>query len=174
MVLDILKKPLFLTLALLGYGCFPLPAQRGEFTPQEFESMSEEMSSKKVKNILPEDIHSNFILLDTREEKEYAVSHIETATYAGYDDINIKALVKDLDPRDTIVVYCSVGYRSGKIGEKLQKEGFQNVYNLKGGLFRWANEERKLVNEEGIVTKKVHGFNEKWAKWLKKEVEAVF
>ena len=174
MLLDFLKKPLVLTLALLGYGCFPLPAQRGEFTPQEFESMSEEMASKKVKNISPNDIQSSFVLLDTREEKEYEVSHIESAKYAGYDDINIDKLIKDLDPRDTIVVYCSVGYRSGKIGEKLQKKGFQNVFNLKGGLFRWANEDRKLVNEEGQPTNKVHGFNEKWSKWLKKEVEAVF
>ena len=163
-----------LTLALLGYGCFPLPAQRGEFTQQEFESMSEEMSSKNVENILPDDVKPSFVLLDTREKKEYTVSHLDKARYAGYDHINMDALIRDLDKSDTIVVYCSVGYRSGKIGEKLQKAGFKNVYNLKGGLFRWANEDRKLVDQEGETTEKVHGFDKNWSKWLKKEVEAVF
>jgi hypothetical protein len=34
-----------------------------------------------------------------------------------------------------------------------------DVYNLEGSLFQWANEERKLVNSQGIATDNVHPYN---------------
>jgi len=76
--------------------------------------------------------------------------------------------MKDLSPDAHIVTYCSVGYRSERIGEKLQDAGFQNVQNLKGSIFQWINEGNKVVDKDGKTTQQVHGFNEKWGKWLKK------
>ena len=59
------------------------------------------------------------------------------------------------------------GYRSERIGEQLQELGFQEVFNLKGSIFQWVNEERTLVDKNGEPTDKVHGFNKTWSKWLK-------
>ena len=92
----------------------------------------------------------------------------------GYDDFKLTNVPDDVDIMDTIIVYCSVGYRSGKIGEQLQKAGYKNVYNLDGGLFRWANEGRQLKNEQNQITARVHGYNAQWAKWLHKDIPVAY
>ena len=106
------------------------------------------------------------ILLDVREEKEFAVSHLAGAIRAENDTI---AQLQNLGVNtDTlIVVYCSVGYRSSVLAEKLQKAGFTNVRNLEGSLFAWANEDRPLVNASG-ATEGVHPFNILWGRYLDK------
>jgi rhodanese-related sulfurtransferase len=107
-------------------------------------------------------------ILDAREKSEYETSHIKGARFIGYDDFKI-SLVKDIPKDSKVYVYCSIGYRSEKIGEKLQKDGFKNVSNLYGGIFNWANSGFPIENKEGQPTKEVHGYNKKWSKWLNSE-----
>ena len=109
----------------------------------------------------------DLVILDAREIEEYNVSHIENAQFVGYDHFKMDA-VKALKKDAKIYVYCSIGYRSEKIGEKLQKAGYENVYNLYGGIFAWGNASYPLVDNEGKPTTSVHGYNKKWAKWLNK------
>ena len=78
-----------------------------------------------------------------------------------------------MDKNTPIVVYCSVGYRSEKIGEKLRKAGYTNVTNLFGGLFTWANENRPLKNKADQPTRAVHGYGKAWSKYLSPEVNAI-
>ncbi len=112
-------------------------------------------------------LHKKPILLDTRSPKEFEVSHMKDARFVDYDQFE-PTMVQDI-PRDTpIVVYCSVGYRSEKIGEKLQELGFTEVYNLHGGIFDWKNKGNQVVNPEGIPTDSVHTYNKNWSKWLVK------
>lgn len=107
------------------------------------------------------------IFLDTREKKEYDVSHIKNARWVGYEKFDIKN-IKDI-PKDTeIIVYCSVGYRSEKIGEKLIKAGYKNVKNLYGSIFEWKNEGLPVYDNTGKQTNKVHTYNKTWGIWLQK------
>lgn len=107
----------------------------------------------------------NAFIIDTREQEEYDISHIPGAHYASYSDFDIEPYL-DL-PRDTtVVVYCSIGYRSEKIGEKLQKAGFENVYNLYGSLFEWANQGYEMEDQDGKTTNTVHTYNKQWSKWV--------
>ena len=106
------------------------------------------------------------ILLDAREPDEYAVSHLQGARNVGFEDFDLDSLA-DLDRDAHIVVYCSVGYRSEKIGEKLQKAGFRNVINLWGGIFDWANQQLPLVNQAEEKVTSVHPYDKNWGKWLK-------
>ena len=103
------------------------------------------------------------ILLDARETKEYEVSHIPGARYIGFDDFDESA-VSDIDKDKRIVVYCSIGYRSEKIGEKLKKLGYSNSYNLFGSIFEWVNAGQPLEDKEGRKTNKIHTYNKKWSK----------
>lgn len=106
-------------------------------------------------------------VLDARESEEYNVSHLKGAKYIGYNKFSkdqVEAIPKDAK----VVVYCSVGYRSGKVVKKLRKWGFTKAYNLHGSIFEWVNEGNTVVNNEGKVTPKVHTYNKKWSKWLKK------
>ncbi len=110
---------------------------------------------------------SSSVFLDAREPREYAVSHIAGAIHVGYDHFDLEKLPKTLPKNQRLVVYCSVGYRSEKVTEKLQKAGFTNVSNLYGGLFEWVNRGLPVVNQAG-ATQDVHAFSRSWGVWLKK------
>lgn len=175
MLLRFVKHPLVWIATILGVGCFPLPAQRGQFTAAEFEAMAQRMASDRVALIDYTEIDtSTTTIFDTRPYAEYEVSHLPGAIHVGYDDFDIDRVLSRAGVNDQVVVYCSVGYRSGKIGEKLQSAGYRNVYNLKGGLFGYANDGKALIGADEKPTDKVHGFNKKWSKWLRDHVETVY
>jgi rhodanese-related sulfurtransferase len=106
------------------------------------------------------------VLLDTRELEEYQVSHLKGARWVGYDDFSLER-VKDIPKNQAVVVYCSIGARSQEIGKKLKSEGFNEVYNLYGGIFHWVNEE-KTVYTRNSPTKKIHAYSKTWGIWLNK------
>jgi len=107
---------------------------------------------------------SQYLILDARESDEYEVSHIEGAKRIGYDDPDYEVLI-DV-PNDTeIVVYCSIGYRSEKIGEKLMERGYKNVRNLYGGIFEWSNRAYPLIDTNGTSTRELHTYSRSWSKW---------
>jgi len=110
----------------------------------------------------------NYLVLDTREFEEYAISHIPGAAFFGYNSPKWESL-ESISKDQKIVVYCSVGYRSEKIGEKLIRKGFQNVSNLYGSIFEWANQGYPIEDPRGRRTNEVHTYNKKWSKWLSNE-----
>ncbi len=83
-----------------------------------------------------------------------------------YDKPNLEALAK-IPKSASIIVYCSIGYRSERVGEQLQEAGFTNVQNLYGGLFQWVNEEKPVFNAQG-KTQQVHAYSRSWGIWLQK------
>ncbi len=109
---------------------------------------------------LGEEIH----LLDAREGREYKVSCIEGAIHIGFLFYN-KGRVEELNKEIPVVVYCTIGARSETIGEKLQKGGFTNVYNLYGGIIHWKNSGYP-VYQNGKPTESIHVYSKKWGKWL--------
>ncbi len=112
--------------------------------------------------------NENIIYLDAREKREYEVSHIEDAIWIGYDDFKDNR-VSEVPKDSKVIVYCSVGYRSEKISEKLIEMGFEDVSNLYGGIFEWVNSEKEVVEGEGDheqSTGKVHAYDKVWGIWV--------
>lgn len=105
-----------------------------------------------------------FTLIDTREKEEYTVSHIENALNVSYDDFDIDQFKRN-SKTDTIVLYCSVGYRSCKIAEVLNENGYKHVFNLYGGIFKWVNDSNKIFSDHS-ETKKLHTYNKKWGRYV--------
>lgn len=105
------------------------------------------------------------VFLDTREKEEYRVSHIRDAVWVGYKDFNLKRL-SGISLQTPLVVYCSVGYRSEKIGEQLLKAGFTNVHNLYGSIFEWVNQGYPVYDAKGQPTPRVHAYSRTWGIWL--------
>lgn len=107
------------------------------------------------------------VLLDVREVAEYGVSHLPNAKNVkpNAKTAEIKSIIATGRP---IVVYCSVGYRSSALAQRLAKGGLTNVFNLEGSIFQWANEGRPLVkNEPAEQAKKVHPYNKRYGVLLK-------
>jgi len=134
----------------------------------KFKKKIDRVLSESVDFITVDELKSNtdsYYILDAREKEEYTTSHIPGAHYIGYDDLDLSAL--EGIPKDKpIVVYCSIGYRSEKVGEKLLDRGFMNVQNLYGSIFEWSNRGFPVYNSEGQATTKVHTYNKRWSKWV--------
>lgn len=106
-----------------------------------------------------------YLLLDAREQEEFDVSHIKGAMYLGYDDPDY-SVFKNVSEDTPIIVYCSIGYRSEKIAHKIKRMGFENVRNLYGSIFEWANQGNELCDDKDESTNVVHGYNRSWSKWI--------
>lgn len=104
-------------------------------------------------------------ILDARETEEFDVSHLKHARNVGYIWFDMRNIY-DIPKNATIVVYCSLGLRSEKIGEKLLKFGYKNIFNLYGGIFEWVNEGSPVYKSNGVQTTEIHTNTEKWADWL--------
>ena len=111
----------------------------------------------------------NIILLDARESNEYEVSHLDGAIHIGYDEFDLSS-VSHINKDAEIIVYCSVGYRSEKIAERLVENGYTNVQNLYGGIFEWMNRGQEVINTQG-VTDSIHAFDRIWGVWLDKGIK---
>ena len=107
------------------------------------------------------------LIFDTREENEYAVSHLPDAQYLNPNS-NFVSEIKRVEKNAPIVVYCSVGYRSSVVARKLRKLGYTNVFNLEGSIFKWANEDR-IVVRNGKSIREVHPYDEHWGQLLEKK-----
>lgn len=103
-------------------------------------------------------------LLDTREPEEFAVSHLPGAIRIDPDAtaVQIRSIIDTTHP---VVTYCSVGYRSSEIADRLIKAGAPNVMNLEGSIFKWANEGRPLVRD-GMPVQRVHPYSSRYAEML--------
>jgi rhodanese-related sulfurtransferase len=98
------------------------------------------------------------VVLDVREIEEYSVSRLPGARHfpAG----------SRLTVNAAVVVYCSVGYRSARIANQLAQAGGPPVFNLRGSIFKWANEGKPLEANHGAAAAVVHPFDNKWSALL--------
>ena len=106
------------------------------------------------------------LLLDIRTPAEFRVSHLRGARLVPYDSLATLQLA-GVDRAQPVVVYCSVGVRSERMGERLHALGFQNVHNLYGGLFEWINQGNP-VHDGRKATANVHPYSALWGVWLKR------
>lgn len=134
-----------------------------------FDEKMESLYKKTVPLIKSDSLKpklDDVVLLDTRAKEEYEISHIKGARFVDYDDFEVEQ-VRDIPKDKEVIVYCSVGYRSERVGEKLQKAGYSNVKNLYGGIFGWKNEGNEVVvGPNDQPTDSVHTYNRLWGKWL--------
>jgi rhodanese-related sulfurtransferase len=109
----------------------------------------------------------NLHILDTREEDEFIVSHLKNARHVGNFWFDMRK-VYDIPKNSTVVVYCSVGIRSEKIGEKLIAAGYKNVFNLYGGIFEWVNQSHPVYKQNGVQTAEIHTYDKNWDRWAER------
>ncbi len=74
-----------------------------------------------------------FLLVDVREESEWAAGHAAGAVHIGKGVIERDIETKVPDPATTMVLYCGGGYRSALVADNLRKMGYRNAISLDGG-----------------------------------------
>ncbi|NIR58013.1 MAG: rhodanese-like domain-containing protein [Gammaproteobacteria bacterium] len=89
----------------------------------------------------------NAVMLDIRDPKEYREGHIINAKHVplGELDRRVKELERYKDR--PVVAYCRTGQQSARACALLEKQGFQPVYNLKGGIQAWRNAHLPVTKE---------------------------
>jgi len=97
-----------------------------------------EIDVAKAKQLLAE---SNTVIIDTREESEYAVGHIEGALLLprGVLEFKIGAVSELADKSKSVLIYCRTGGRSALAAQTLQQLGYTNVLSMAGGFEAWKN-----------------------------------
>ena len=141
-----------------------------------YDALLNTLYSHSVPTVQPDSLYRGLsnenppVILDTRSKEEFDVSHLQNARWVDYDNFE-PYMVSDLNKATPVVVYCSVGYRSEKIGEQLKETGFSDVRNLYGGIFQWKNKGYPIVNKKGEPTDSVHTYNRLWSVWLKEGVK---
>ncbi len=98
----------------------------------------------------------DWLMLDVRTKDERDISFIPDSVFV--DDVKTKI---EEHRGENILVYCTVGCRSGVYAGELQKRGFK-VFNLHGGVLAWALSGRTFETPDGKPTRKVHVFGKKW------------
>lgn len=78
-----------------------------------------------------------FVLVDVREESEYAAGHLPGAIHIGKGVIERDIETKIPDPATPLVLYCGGGYRSALAADAIQKMGYTNVLSMDGGWSGW-------------------------------------
>jgi rhodanese-related sulfurtransferase len=78
-----------------------------------------------------------FILVDVREESEFAKDHLPGAMHLGKGIIERDIEARVTDPSAEIVLYCGGGFRSALAADNLQKMGYTNVISMDGGIREW-------------------------------------
>ena len=70
---------------------------------------------------------------------------------------------------NVIVLYCSAGVRSCSAAASLIRSGLENVFNLQGSIFQWANERRPVIRD-GKAVNVVHPYDHRWGVLLDSEL----
>jgi thioredoxin len=91
-------------------------------------------------------------ILDVRTQAEYASGHIKNTLWANWNDKDeFTRRIGFIDKNKPVYVYCLAGGRSAAAAEKMRAIGFENVYELKGGINSWKAGDKKL---EGTTSAK--------------------
>ena len=173
-----------LAAALSGLGAFERPAAAHDRPGDKNAPVT--FIEEKIRSLFPGVAHigpaqltrmlshaaGDVVLVDVRSEAEFAISRIAGADRMDPDSQPAVVFDRIGDIRGkSVVFYCAIGLRSSRLAVRLGKDlamrGAGGVYNLSGGLFRWHNEERPLVNAGG-ETRFIHPYRRFWRRYLDK------
>lgn len=134
-----------------------------ENTPAGVEAMYQE--SRKgfpdapdisIEELMEKAKAGKLILVDNRKPEEQEVSMIPGAVTSREFDKNPEKY------RDSaVIVYCTIGHRSGYYTLKLREQGI-DAYNLKGGTLAWAHAGEKFEDSNGNETNRAHVYGAEW------------
>lgn len=85
------------------------------------------------------------LVLDVREDKEYAAGHIPKARHIPLGQLSGRLQELEKFKAKPILVTCRSGQRSARACNLLKKAGFETVYNQAGGIIAWERANLPVV-----------------------------
>lgn len=76
-------------------------------------------------------------IIDVRTPEEYSKGHLENAVNIDWNGSNFDKNIETLDKTKPVFIYCLSGSRSSAAASKMRAKGFEEVYELKGGIMKW-------------------------------------
>ena len=73
------------------------------------------------------------VLVDTREESEWAAGHVSGALHLGKGIIERDIEAKVPDKHTKLILYCGGGFRSALVADNLRQMGYTQAISLDGG-----------------------------------------
>ena len=102
-----------------------------------------EDARKRIRDVTIDDVKAKldrgekFLLIDVREESEYAADHLPGAVHPGKGVIERDVEQRVPDQNTPVVLYCGGGFRSALAADNLQKMGYTQVLSMDGGIRGW-------------------------------------
>ena len=87
------------------------------------------------------------VVLDVREAQEYSSGHIKKSVHIPMSALKKRITELDKYKNRKILAYCRSGSRSNYACKLLKKSGFENVYNLSGGVMGWSSANLPLTKK---------------------------
>jgi rhodanese-related sulfurtransferase len=110
-------------------------------------------AKKRVREVSVDDIKGRlnkgdkFLLIDVREESEFAKDHLPGAIHLGKGIIERDIETSVPDTNREMILYCGGGFRSALAADNLQKMGYTNVLSMDGGIREWREKGLPLTND---------------------------
>ena len=79
---------------------------------------------------------ADFVLIDVRQEEEYAAGHLDGKLIPLGE---LPDRLGELDPSAHTILYCRSGGRSANATQLLRNAGFDNAWNVNGGVLAWCD-----------------------------------
>ncbi|WP_134088827.1 thioredoxin domain-containing protein [Olivibacter sp. XZL3] len=122
-------------------GCGVTAQDEGPLTAKQYQQKMKDNSSETIQ------------LIDVRTPEEFAEGHIEHAHNINIKDSDFKGKLDHFDKTKPVFVYCLSGGRSATAVASLKELGFEEVYDLKGGIMAWKNKDLPVTAAEGSAKK---------------------
>ena len=87
----------------------------------------------------------NQVIIDIRTPQEFSQGHIEGAINLNYFDHSFTHQIGKYDKSKPIFLYCRSGNRTSSAAAKIAKLGFEEVYDLQGGIMSWSKENLQII-----------------------------
>ena len=133
--------PKLVLLVLLGFLIVPLALFNGCIGQEDTDleaQIIEDVTLEEAFTLIEDNRYDEgFIIIDVRTPEEYASGRIEKAINLDYYSETFADELDRLDKDKTYLIYCRSARRSGQALDMMAELGFEEVYNMLGGMVRW-------------------------------------
>ncbi|MFL5241042.1 MAG: rhodanese-like domain-containing protein [Gemmataceae bacterium] len=110
---------------------------------EDVKTRVKELSIDQVR--AKQDRGDKFVLIDVREESEWAKDHLPGAIHLSRGILERDIEARFPEAKTEMILYCGGGFRSALAADNLQKMGYTNVYSMDGGIRDWREKGLPLI-----------------------------